>query len=86
MGARPPIDGGTVLVTGASAGRDIPGWLEISAEQCARDALRGFDRGRALVVPGRVLPIFLWMGRLTVRPVLRRFFGWMARFMRRRSS
>ena len=30
-----------------------PQWLRISAAQCAREALAGFDRGAPLVIPGR---------------------------------
>lgn len=48
-----------------------PQFLRISAAQCAREALLGFERGQALVFPGRayrlvmrMLPLFpLWMRR-----------------------
>ena len=53
---------------------DVPSVLQISAADCARSGLAGFDRGRALVVPGprhwlmiqpaRIFPRWL------VRPVL----------------
>ncbi len=73
-------------VAGNPTGHNVPGLVEISARQCARDALRGFGRGRALIVPGRVLPLFLWLGRLTARPILRRVYGLFARFFRARSG
>ena len=43
--------------------RIMPGM--ISAEQCAADALRAYDRGKRSVIPGRLFP---WVMRGTVAP------------------
>jgi hypothetical protein len=43
--------------------RIMPGM--ITAEQCAADALRAYDRGRRSVIPGRLFP---WVMRSTVAP------------------
>jgi short-subunit dehydrogenase len=58
----------------------IPKWLMISAEACARAALRGFERGRAMIVPGLLMKFlrFLvavsprFMQRLVQAPVAKR--------------
>ena len=43
--------------------RTMPGM--ISAEECAADALRAYDRGKRSVIPGRLFP---WLMRGTVAP------------------
>jgi short-subunit dehydrogenase len=43
--------------------RIMPGM--ISAEQCAADALRAYDRGKRSVIPGRLFP---WVMRGTIAP------------------
>jgi uncharacterized protein len=43
--------------------RIMPGM--ISAEECARDALSAYDRGKRSVIPGRLFP---WVMRATVSP------------------
>jgi uncharacterized protein len=43
--------------------RIMPGM--ITAEQCAADALRAYDRGRRSVIPGRLFP---WVMRASVAP------------------
>ena len=43
--------------------RTMPGM--ISAEECAADALRAYDRGKRSVIPGRLFP---WVMRGTVAP------------------
>jgi short-subunit dehydrogenase len=40
-------------------------WLRISAQQCAADALAGFDRGQALVFPGRTYRTLMRLQALT---------------------
>lgn len=58
----------------------IPKWLMLGAEACARAALRGFERGRAMVVPGLLMKFlrFLvavsprFMQRLVQAPVAKR--------------
>jgi short-subunit dehydrogenase len=44
-----------------------PTLVEISAERCARSALRAFDRGRALVIPGIGIGFVMSLSALTPR-------------------
>lgn len=50
-----PVDSEFDKVAGTVGGMTggPPQFLRISAAQCAREALAGFDRGAALVFPGR---------------------------------
>ncbi|HLY79272.1 MAG TPA: SDR family NAD(P)-dependent oxidoreductase, partial [Caulobacteraceae bacterium] len=50
-----PVDSEFDEVAGSTGGMagGPPQFLRISAAQCAREALAGFDRGAALVFPGR---------------------------------
>ncbi len=48
--------------TGLSAGT-----AEISAERCARAAFAGFERGRAMVIPGTLIRVMMWLAALTPR-------------------
>lgn len=57
---------------GNFTGMKAPGILEISAGRCARAAIRGFDRGRAMVVPGIMIELLLLLNALSPR-VTRRF-------------
>jgi len=59
--------------------------VELTAEQCARAALRGFARGRALIIPGLLSKILIGLGRITPRWLLRLTYSWVARAMRRKS-
>jgi uncharacterized protein len=61
-----PVDSEFDEVAGSRGGMTggPPQWLRISAAQCAREALAGFDRGAPLVIPGqsfrllmRLLPV-----------------------------
>lgn len=54
----------------------------ITATQCARIALRGFARRRALVVPGIIMFLTLWLGSRMPRWFLRIFHRPTARFLR----
>lgn len=62
---------------GNFTGRKVPGFVEISPERCARAALRGFARGRAMVIPGLAMKLLLllgavsprWLKRLVYRPL-----------------
>jgi len=59
----------------------IPKWAQISAASCARAAMRGFERGRAMIVHGLLMKFlrFLvavsprFMQRLAQAPIARRF-------------
>lgn len=48
-----------------------PSGVIIGAEQCAREALAGFARGQALIVPGEAMRVLTFLGRLVPRPLLR---------------
>ncbi len=58
-------------VSGRIAGGP-PGFLRISAAQCARDALAGFDRGQAVVFPGRAYRFGMMLLPLVPRALQRR--------------
>ncbi len=64
-------------------GLSAPAFFEISAEHCVRSALRGFERGRALIVPGFLMKLAVPLGLLIPRFVRRFLFGLAARRLRR---
>lgn len=59
---------------GNFTGTKVPGLLEISAEKCAAVAIRGFDCGRAMVIPGLWMKLVLALNDLSPR-FLRRAFA-----------
>lgn len=70
-----PVDTEFDYVAGSAGGMTggPPQFLRITAEQCAREALTGFDRGAALVFPGRPYRLMMRMVLpLIPRGVLRR--------------
>lgn len=69
---------------GNFTGMSPPGLVEISAERCARAAIRGLDRGRALVVPGLLIRFILFLGTKTPRFILRLFYAPVARLLRKK--
>lgn len=71
-------------VMGNQMGKKVPGFVEISAEQCAREAVGGFDRGRALIVPGFVMRIVMLVNALSPRFMRRVFASIIGRVARRR--
>ena len=73
-------------VAGNPTGQDIPGLVEISATHCARVAIAGFLRGKALIVPGLVFSLLLWMGRLSPRFVLRWVYFWIGGYLRKKAQ
>lgn len=52
---------------GNFTGQKVPGLVEISAARCARAAIRGFDRNRALVIPGVLVSLGLLLHALSPR-------------------
>lgn len=60
--------------------------IAISAEQCAREALRGFERGRALILPGRGMKLLVFLGAFTPRFLLRLLMRPISRLLRRRAQ
>jgi short-subunit dehydrogenase len=71
-------------VAGNPVGRDPPRFLEISAEQCAREALRAFLRRRALVIPGLWMRLLIPLGMYTPRWILRLVYRFLGPALRRR--
>jgi short-subunit dehydrogenase len=69
---------------GNATGAKVPRFVEISAEQCARSAVRGFERGRALVVPGVTMKIVMWVNALSPRFMRRVFAGLLGRYARKK--
>ena len=67
---------------GNFTGQKVPGFIEMDATRCVRTALRGFTRGRALIIPGVVIKLALLFGALTPRCVRRWVFGAVARRLR----
>ena len=72
-------------VAGNPTGQDVPGLLEISAAHCARVAIAGFLRDKAIIVPGLMFRLLLWMGRLSPRFVLRLAYSWMGGYLRKKT-
>lgn len=67
---------------GNNTGVKIPAFIEISAEHCARSAVRAFERGRALVVPGIVMKLVMFLNEFSPRFVRRAFAGLLGRYAR----
>jgi hypothetical protein len=67
---------------GNPTGAKIPAFIEISAEHCARTAVRAFERGRALVVPGLVMKLVMLVNELSPRFMRRLFAGILGRYAR----
>jgi len=61
---------------------DLVEYVAISAEKCAREAIRGLDKGKALIQPGWIGSFSIWMGRLSPRWVQRIFYSTLARQFR----
>ncbi|MBX3269128.1 MAG: SDR family oxidoreductase [Sandaracinaceae bacterium] len=79
-----PVDTEFEGVMGNVTGRPPPALVRIGAVKCARQALAGFRRGRALVVPGFVIRLVMWAGAASPRWLKRLLFLPGARWMRER--
>lgn len=71
---------------GNYTGQAAPKLLEISAERCARATIRGFDRGRAMVVPGAVIGLLLMVNALSPRFVRRVFASILGKIARKKQA
>lgn len=71
-------------VSGNPTGMSVPKWLEISAEQCARESLRGFVRGKPLIVTGWMMSMMMFFSSMTPRFLMRFVWGRLARMLRER--
>jgi len=69
-------------LTHNTTGQRSPGFATISADQCAAEALAGFERGRAMVVPGLVIRTLLRLHAITPRWLWRRATRGMAQPLR----
>ena len=71
-------------VAGNPTGASAPAFIELSAEQCAKAGLKGFKKGRELIIPGFWAGLSINLGRLSPRWVLRIFYGILGRSLRKR--
>lgn len=60
-----------------------PDLISVSATRCARSAIRGFARGRALVVPGLLPKLIIGLGRISPAWILRPIYSLAARHFRK---
>ena len=58
-------------------------FIEISAERCAKAAVRAFECGRAIVVPGVIVKIAMFLAAITPRWFLRLLYGPPAKWLRK---
>ncbi len=58
---------------GNFTGRKVPGFIEISADHCARAAVNGFESNRAIVIPGLFMKLAMlvngWTAGFIYRPI-----------------
>jgi short-subunit dehydrogenase len=73
-------------MAGNPVGRSPPDVVQITAEHCARVAIRGLDRDRALVVPGALMSAVLGLGAWTPRWVLRLLYRGIGSWARARRA
>lgn len=71
-------------VAGNFTGQKVPGFIEITAQRCARDAIAGLERGKALVVPGLLMRVVIFLALRSPRFLVRLIQGPAARWMRTR--
>ncbi len=81
-----PVETEFLEVAGNPTGRPVPRLVQISAQQCARAGLRGFARGRAIIIPGFWMWIMINLGRMTPRPMLRLLYSWVGGALRKRGG
>jgi short-subunit dehydrogenase len=71
---------------GNYTGMKTPSLIEITAEQCARAAVRGFDRGRAMVIPGLIMKLALFVNAVAPRFMRRLFASVLGRMARKKEQ
>ncbi len=69
---------------GNETGAKVPAFIEISAEHCARAAVGAFEHGRAMVIPGIVMKIVMFINGVSPRFMRRLFAGLLGRYARRK--
>jgi short-subunit dehydrogenase len=80
-----PVESEFAEVAGVK-GDELPAGLMIKADQCAREVVLGFERGRPLVVPGFLMRFALFMGSRAPRWLLRLGQRRPARMLRARND
>lgn len=78
-----PVDTEFEDVAGNPFGRQPPSLMKVTPAACAEAAVRGFERGRAMVVPGFVMKILMAASAMTPRFVFRIAYGLLGRQARR---
>ncbi|MGK0359033.1 MAG: short-subunit dehydrogenase [Bradymonadia bacterium] len=73
-------------VAGNPTGMEAPTLLELTAEQCARSALKGFAEGRALVIPGGWMKVLMGVARISPRWMHRLAMRRFGRFLRKKPA
>jgi len=67
---------------GNFTGLELPGFVQIDAAACARAAVRGFERGRAMILPGMFIRVLMALNALSPRWLKRLFYGPIGRKLR----
>ncbi len=71
-------------VAGNPFGMSVPAAVTITPEHCARSAIAGFRRGKAIIVPGALMAVVTAFGRMTPRWVFRAAYRPIGAFTRKR--
>ncbi|MCP4809350.1 MAG: SDR family oxidoreductase [Proteobacteria bacterium] len=66
-----PVKTELEAIAGTPMGRPMPDWMQLSPEQCARESLQAFRRGRAMSIPGWLGWLMITSGRLSPSWLLR---------------
>jgi hypothetical protein len=65
---------------------ELPGFLRLSARACAEQSIAGFERGKAIIVPGALMRVIMAVGQATPRFVRRGLYGLGAKRVKRLAS
>lgn len=68
---------------GNFTGRKVPAFIEITADQCARAAVQGFESNRAIVITGLVMKLVMFLNAWTAGFVYRPIAAWFGRVARK---
>lgn len=63
-------------------GKEPPRWAQISGPDCAKIAVRGFKKGRALVVPGWGMRLIMGLNSISPRWLLRLLYAPAGKYVR----
>lgn len=66
--------------------QSVPAFMELSAQDCARAAIRGMERGRARIIPHTLIWVAMQLMTITPAPILRAFNRIAGRALRARLS